>query len=204
MSTGNANGLGHIRVGELRSACATFKVPKAHLTILDDPELQDGFRTWGVNAVCKHVACTVQSLQPDELVTFDAGGVSGHPNHTCIYHAVRHVMEARGAEVSGVRKGGGRGKRCRVYTLVTHPLLLKFSGPLGVMLITVLAAVTPRSRPGDRMFLTRDPTLCFRAMICHWSQFVWYRLLFVLFSTYTYANQLRPIGELHLDVFRPQ
>jgi hypothetical protein len=32
------------------------------------------------------------------------------------------------------------------------------------------------------------PTLVWRAMKAHYSQFVWYRKLFVMFSRYSYVN----------------
>ncbi|GIL51013.1 hypothetical protein Vafri_6972 [Volvox africanus] len=199
---------------------------------------QDGFHPWRADDICKHLAAAFKSIQPDELVTFDAGGVSGHPNHTSIYHAVRHFMtEMRSGQACGYNdrsgSGSGGGNRCRVYTLVskhnldafkfvirlptpdvpftlpsaccsalprpaqaTHQLLLKFTGPLGVLVL--LGASRLVSGPGSVVLFARDPSLSFRAMICHRSQLVWYRLLFVLFSTYTYANQLDHIGYLPL------
>ncbi|GLI62132.1 hypothetical protein VaNZ11_004695, partial [Volvox africanus] len=202
LSTGNASGLGQIRVAEMRQACAALKVPESRLIIADDPQLQDGFHPWSADAICKHLAAAFKLIQPDELVTFDAGGVSGHPNHTSIYHAVRHFMtemqsgQACGCNGHSSGNGGGGGKRCRVYTLVTHQLLLKFTGPLGVLVL--LGASCLASGPGSAVLFARDPSLSFRAMIRHRSQLVWYRLLFVLFSTYTYANQLDLIGYLPL------
>ncbi|GIL51012.1 hypothetical protein Vafri_6972 [Volvox africanus] len=162
---------------------------------------QDGFHPWRADDICKHLAAAFKSIQPDELVTFDAGGVSGHPNHTSIYHAVRHFMtEMRSGQACGYNdrsgSGSGGGNRCRVYTLATHQLLLKFTGPLGVLVL--LGASRLVSGPGSVVLFARDPSLSFRAMICHRSQLVWYRLLFVLFSTYTYANQLDHIGYLPL------
>jgi N-acetylglucosaminylphosphatidylinositol deacetylase len=38
-----------------------------------------------------------------------------------------------------------------------------------------------------------QPQLNYAAMACHATQFVWYRRLFVVFSTYTYVNMLRPM-----------
>ncbi|GLC36925.1 hypothetical protein PLESTF_000390300 [Pleodorina starrii] len=214
LSTGNADGLGHTRVHELYRACATLQIPKARISVVDDPDLQDGFRTWGIPAVCKHLTAAIRSIQPHQLVTFDSRGVSGHPNHTSIYRAVRHLIEAQRACASGASGDGSSGREpCRVYTLVTLPLPIKFTGLLGVLLS---AAALPSGRSssgggdsrgsssgggaGDLVFLARDPSLCFRALCCHWSQLVWYRLLFVLFSTYTYANQLRLTGQLQLDL----
>ncbi|GIL75135.1 hypothetical protein Vretimale_7820 [Volvox reticuliferus] len=197
LSTGNADGFGHIRVAEMRQACATLKVPMSRLIIADDPKLQDGFHSWRADDICNHLAAAFKSIQPDELVTFDSGGVSGHPNHTSIYHAVRRFITEMRAGGDSCHSSGGGGNRCRVYTLVTHPLLLKFTGPLGVLVLLVASRLASGS--GGVVLLARDPSLSFRAMICHWSQLVWYRLLFVLFSTYTYVNQLHLIGDLPLE-----
>ncbi|KAG2495206.1 hypothetical protein HYH03_006812 [Edaphochlamys debaryana] len=185
LSTGNANGLGPLREMELRSACSALKIPDSHITILDDPALQDGFHPWEAAPVVARLTATLASVQPDELVTFDAGGVSGHPNHTSIFRAVKGMLEAQGAEPApdvGVR-------HCRVLTLVTHSLLYKFSGPMGAALTPLLGL-----RAGDEVAIAPGPLAGVRAMCRHRSQLVWYRWLFMAFSTYTYVNQLRPLG----------
>ncbi|PNG99429.1 N-acetylglucosaminyl-phosphatidylinositol de-N-acetylase, partial [Tetrabaena socialis] len=160
----------------------------------------DGFRPWDAEAVTARVAAAVDTLQPDVLLTFDAGGVSGHPNHTSIYRAVRRMVdEEAGAEAAGGGGGGGGGaatrvvKRCSVRTLVTHPLALKFSGPLGaaaLLLLPPLARSLGRPEGGgsggrggggegaaDELLLSRDPLQSVRAMLCHRSQFVWLAVL---------------------------
>ncbi|KAG2449919.1 hypothetical protein HYH02_000024 [Chlamydomonas schloesseri] len=230
LSTGNADGLGKVREKELLRACALLQIPRDRVTILDQPRLQDGFHEWDTSAVAPAVAAAVKAVQPDELVTFDAGGVSGHPNHTSIFRAVRDMVDS-GASPSfaaaGSDVGRGASKPCCVYVLVTHPLLVKFSGPLGAALLLLLLLrahllqgrrrwqPTPQAAPAQRptsgrpgsgpaqvqaegplVFATSNPVLPLRAMCCHWSQFVWYRLLFILFSTYTYVNLLQPLGTL--------
>ena len=44
-----------------------------------------------------------------------------------------------------------------------------------------------------RLFVSLEPGLNYRAMQAHFSQFVWYRRLFVLFSRYTFINTLVPM-----------
>jgi hypothetical protein len=41
-----------------------------------------------------------------------------------------------------------------------------------------------------RVQTSLDMTLAFRVMAAHWSQLVWYRVLFVIFSRYSYVNTL--------------
>ncbi|KAG2429017.1 hypothetical protein HXX76_011259 [Chlamydomonas incerta] len=223
LSTGNADGLGKVREKELLRACDLLQIARDRVTILDEPRLQDGFHDWDAAAVAAAVTRAVQALQPDELVTFDAGGVSGHPNHASIFRAVRGML-ASGAPPAGSDSDGHAVRPCHVYTLVTHPLLVKFSGPLGAALLLMRAHLQGRRQPaaatastsagagaasaagggalgvpaggGPLAFATANPVLPLRAMCCHWSQFVWYRLLFILFSTYTYVNLLAPLGTL--------
>ncbi|GFR52129.1 hypothetical protein Agub_g14644 [Astrephomene gubernaculifera] len=220
LSTGNADGLGSIRARELVQACAVFQVPEQRVRLVNDGALQDGFQAWDEGAVKARVAAALAAVRPHELVTFDAGGVSGHPNHTSIYAAVWRLVGCRGLSASqgdghegGVAgsDGSNRGSNrngdscCRICTLVTHPLPLKFTGVLGAALVLLLSSVRLHGRSADvrlhdsaadtaLLLSSANPVVGLRAMWCHRSQFVWYRWLFVLFSTYTYVNQFRVIG----------
>eukprot|EP00198_Chlamydomonas_reinhardtii_P002102 XP_001691438.1 N-acetylglucosaminyl-phosphatidylinositol de-N-acetylase [Chlamydomonas reinhardtii] len=91
LSTGNADGLGKVREKELLRSCALFQITRDRVTVLDEPRLQDGFHEWDAVAVASAVTKALEAVRPDELVTFDARGVSGHPNHTSIFRAVRQV-----------------------------------------------------------------------------------------------------------------
>ncbi len=51
----------------------------------------------------------------------------------------------------------------------------------------------------DRYFFTFHPKLTWMAMAAHHSQFVWYRRLSVLFSTYTYINSLDEMKQTHIN-----
>mmetsp|Transcript_15133 Transcript_15133/g.22323 ORF Transcript_15133/g.22323 Transcript_15133/m.22323 type:complete len:303 (-) Transcript_15133:153-1061(-) len=46
---------------------------------------------------------------------------------------------------------------------------------------------------GELVIIAFDPLLVWKAMAAHYSQFVWYRRLSVVFSRYTYCNVLREI-----------
>ena len=48
----------------------------------------------------------------------------------------------------------------------------------------------PLSVLSERCYATVEPALNYRAMQAHFSQWVWYRRLFVLFSRYTFLNTL--------------
>lgn len=123
-----------------------------------------------------------------QVVTFDAGGVSGHPNHAALPHALADLVAAPAA--------GGAGIRQRVWLLETTSLLRKYLGlldlPLSFLLLLATAARAGCSKP-RRLALNFRPWMAYRAMLAHASQFVWYRRLFILFSRYTYVNTLVPM-----------
>lgn len=123
-----------------------------------------------------------------QVVTFDAGGVSGHPNHAALPHALADLVAASAA-------GAGAGIRQRVWLLETTSLLRKYLGlldlPYSFLLLLATAARTG-SKP-RRLALNFRPWMAYQAMLAHVSQFVWYRRLFILFSRYTYVNTLVPM-----------
>ncbi|RYG92513.1 hypothetical protein EON65_59060, partial [archaeon] len=90
LSTGNAEGLGEVRVGELYAAAALFGLDRAHVTVVDHPSLQDGMNTqWPVEVVADMVLQQARRLSAQLVVTFDAQGASGHLNHIATHHGVR-------------------------------------------------------------------------------------------------------------------
>lgn len=120
-------------------------------------------------------------------MTFDAGGVSGHPNHGALAHAMAH-LPATAATASNAPK---------IWLLESTPLVRKYLGVLEVLLSMLLAAlarwlvlVGGREQPQTWVAINSRPWVAYSAMLAHASQFVWYRRLFVLFSRYTYVNTL--------------
>ena len=57
---------------------------------------QDGFhQVWAPRAVAAAVEAAVARTQAAQVVTFDAGGISGHPNHVATHAGVLHWWAAR-------------------------------------------------------------------------------------------------------------
>ena len=133
----------------------------------------------------------------DVLITFDRGGVSGHPNHVALYHGavawLRLLMKGRS------------GWECPValYRLTSTNLLRKYLGLLDAPLTMVLCwldSLQAAGRKGERevprrlMFLS-DLTLFRRAQkamtAAHVSQMRWFRWGWICLSRYMYVNDLK-------------
>ena len=109
------------------------------------------------------------------VVTFDAYGVSGHPNHAAVHRGVATLAAGAGAP--------------RAYELVSTGLVRKHSGVVDV----AVSAAVGQLLEGRCCFVSAEPWRCHAAMRCHASQYVWFRRLYVLTSRYVFCNTLRPI-----------
>ena len=103
------------------------------------------------------------------ILTFDQHGVSSHPNHIKVHHGAIEVLKTGLFPVS------------LVYCLETRSLFNKYLSFVDIMNLT-------ESLPAFVMF---QPWRNWHYLSAHNSQFVWYRKLFLLFSSYTIANQFK-------------
>ena len=172
LSNGDADGLGAVREKELENAKTFLGVDT--LEVVNDSKLRDGFKeVWPEETVAARVRASVQRIDADIVVTFDARGVSGHPNHIAAYRGVRRwLFDSEKTSASP-----------EAWTLVTvNPLrkFLTFGDVFASFVLEshVLAAAT-------------SSLALVRAMSLHRSQWVWYRKLFVVFSRYAYVNSLK-------------
>ncbi|KAG5913822.1 hypothetical protein E4U53_004763 [Claviceps sorghi] len=136
----------------------------------------------------------------DVLITFDARGVSSHPNHISLYHGAR-------AFVSALMRGKA-GWSCPVhlYSLRSVGMARKYSGLVDVF-ATVASWAVGRHRhrhregatapPGGLVFMNqlwgaRDglPTAWGAMTRAHKSQMVWFRYFWLLLSRYMLMNDL--------------
>ena len=175
-----------MRRAELVQACATLGVPADRVLQVDDEQLQDGPENeWPAPLVALQVQRAVGRTGARAIVTFDAAGVSGHPNHGACYRGVRFAAD-RDA-LRGVS----------VWTLTSLPLHFKYTASVGAAHLLLSPSARPRALPGlwlgaDDVVVAAQPSPA-RARACmlqHASQFVWFRHLFLAFSTYPLANQL--------------
>eukprot|EP01102_Stenamoeba_stenopodia_P001850 TRINITY_DN11673_c0_g1_i1.p1 TRINITY_DN11673_c0_g1~~TRINITY_DN11673_c0_g1_i1.p1 ORF type:complete len:289 (-),score=45.65 TRINITY_DN11673_c0_g1_i1:54-920(-) len=182
LSSGNFDGLGEIRKKELVESCVRLGIDRDAVTIVDDKDIQDDpNREWPHEKVAAHIDRFVQANNITTLITFDEKGVSSHPNHCSAYQAVKLVLDR-----SKIKD------RLVGYALITHSLARKYSGLLDAWILTPLQE---RRIANNKRLLFYTPQLSAarEAMVAHRSQLVWFRHLFIAFSTYTFVNILRPI-----------
>ncbi|KAK6238174.1 hypothetical protein QUC31_003643 [Theobroma cacao] len=178
LSVGNADGIGSIRKDELYRACAVHKVQLQQVKVFDHPDLQDGFgHVWNHDLLAKIIEEEAYSHGIDVLITFDSYGVSGHCNHGDVHYGVRKFLHDSSP------------RNIEAWELVSINILRKYSGPLDIWLSNLDSMRHPRGVM--HCLLNEHPRKSFLAMAQHSSQWVWFRKLFVSFSSYTYVNTLR-------------
>ncbi|KAL6850636.1 N-acetylglucosaminyl-phosphatidylinositol de-N-acetylase [Amphichorda felina] len=225
LSTGNADGLGETRKKELvKSAMLLGLRDEDDVFIIDEPEtFPDSMtQTWDEtrisNLLCSafapHVARTRRSSNDldgdgdgdappqaniDVLITFDAGGVSSHPNHISLYHGARAFVRTL--------LQGRPGWRAPVdlYTLTSVGVARKYAS-VGDVFATMAAWALggarqggDRAHPGALLFMNglvgaegAVQRTAWRAMTdAHASQMRWFRYGWIVMSRYMVMNDLR-------------
>jgi N-acetylglucosaminylphosphatidylinositol deacetylase len=179
LSTGNFDGLGSVRTEELYKCAKVLKIKKNHVKVVDDSKLQDGKNnSWLKRDVAKQVSSYVNLWSINKIITFDDYGVSGHENHTDTSRGVVYFYESS----KWGNKSSNLGNTNSLYLLQSTNIFRKYTGIFDVM--------TSLVQDGSQCFCSLTPWINYAAMQAHFSQFVWYRRLFVLFSRYTYVNNL--------------
>ncbi|XP_054143388.1 N-acetylglucosaminyl-phosphatidylinositol de-N-acetylase isoform X2 [Melozone crissalis] len=198
-SAGNYYNQGEIRKKELEQSCCVLGIPASDVTVIDHRDLPDDpavewdtqllatlvlehieAKNINLNMLCaiwqwsRGCTSSMSERKDCKVVTFDAGGVSGHANHISLYKAVRY-LHSEGKLPEG----------CRVLVLESVNLFRKYISFLDVFISCLL--------PRDELFiLTEEETeQAKRAMRCHRSQLLTYRQLYLLFSRYLVLNSLR-------------
>lgn len=175
LSTGNFDGLGETRRSEIVEAAKWLGIDGDNITVVDDARMKDGMgEVWDPSVVSRAVDHCAKKHGIDVVLTFDDYGVSGHPNHVACY---RGVLE----------------RHRPAWILLSTGIMLKYSGPLGVLFVDLAAFLCSGYHDETRSVVTMtrfDPARTWGAMQSHQSQFVWYRRLFVIFSHFAYTNSL--------------
>ncbi|XP_039053448.1 N-acetylglucosaminyl-phosphatidylinositol de-N-acetylase-like [Hibiscus syriacus] len=198
MSIGNADGMGDNRKDELYRACVMNKVLLDQVKVLDHPDLQDGFgQVWNHDLLANIIEEEVYGHVIDVIITFDSYGVSGHCNHGDMHYGVRKFLHDSSpgnieawelVSINILRKYSGL---FDIWMSVSINILRKYSGLFDIWMSSLDVMRHPT---GLRHCLCNEhPQKSFLAMAQHFSQWAWFRKLFISFSSYTYINTLRKI-----------
>nr|AAD41996.2 similar to PIG-L [Arabidopsis thaliana]AAM15175.1 similar to PIG-L [Arabidopsis thaliana] len=126
--------------------------------------------------ICDNDSC---HCNEEHIITFDNYGVWGHCNHRDVHPPIDCKIDSA--------------KRIHGF-LYVHQVSLnifrKYCGPVDIWL-SILSA---KRHPSKVIIINKQPWKSFKAMAQHLSQWVWFRKLFVLFSSYTYVNTLDRIN----------
>nr|XP_009944118.1 PREDICTED: N-acetylglucosaminyl-phosphatidylinositol de-N-acetylase [Opisthocomus hoazin] len=173
--TRNYYNQGEIRKKELEQSCSLLGIPASDVTVVDHRDLPDNPAVeWDTQLLATLVLKHIEASNVNLVVTFDAGGVSGHANHIALHTALRYLHSERKLP-----------EGCRVLMLESVNLFRKYISVLDVPISCLL--------PRDALFiLTEEETEQAKsAMRCHRSQLLWFRHIYMLFSRYMVINSLR-------------
>ncbi|NXJ73337.1 PIGL acetylase, partial [Trogon melanurus] len=183
--SGNYYNQGEIRKKELEQSCFLLGIPASGVTVIDHRDLPDNPAVeWDTQLLAAFVLKHIEANNINLVVTFDAGGVSGHANHISLYAALRYrvgtLQECCFERLILLLCLG-----CRVLVLESVNVVRKYLSVLDVLMSCLL--------PRDVLFvLTEEETeQARRAMRCHRSQLLWFRHIYMLFSRYMVINSLR-------------
>ncbi|XP_065502907.1 N-acetylglucosaminyl-phosphatidylinositol de-N-acetylase isoform X2 [Caloenas nicobarica] len=91
-SAGNYYNQGEIRKKELEQSCFLLGIPASDVTVIDHRDLPDNPAVeWDTQLLAAFVLEHIEANNINLVITFDAGGVSGHANHISLYTALRSL-----------------------------------------------------------------------------------------------------------------
>ncbi|KAF7551216.1 hypothetical protein G7Z17_g5171 [Cylindrodendrum hubeiense] len=211
LSTGNADGLGETRKKELVKSGLTLGLrDEDDVFVLDSPtDFPDSMTTvWDRNKIAGLLGSAFAPLlasqradetpQPtaniDVLITFDAHGISSHPNHISLFYGARTF-------IAGLTQGKPEWKSpVDLYTLTTVNFARKYVSFLDTFVTLIRSravASEDEAHPGGLVFLnslvgSNAFGTAWKAMTeAHKSQMVWFRYGWITFSRYMVINDLR-------------
>uniref|UniRef100_A0A3Q1EDK7 N-acetylglucosaminylphosphatidylinositol deacetylase n=1 Tax=Acanthochromis polyacanthus TaxID=80966 RepID=A0A3Q1EDK7_9TELE len=192
LSEGNYYNQGAERRQELLNSCAVLGIPASRVTIVDHKKLPDDPKTeWSISLVSSTIVKHIRAHSFNVVLTFDGRGVSGHANHVAIHKAVSEPLTTLPADWVSLSSPPD----CCLLSLVTVGLLRKYISilelPLSWLLPSCLCCII--GSQGYRR----------AAMLCHRTQLLWFRYLYITFSRYMLVNtfQIIPQGPKNLKIY---
>ncbi|KAF4663146.1 N-acetylglucosaminyl-phosphatidylinositol de-N-acetylase [Perkinsus chesapeaki] len=159
---------------EFEKVCAFLDVESV---ILDDPQLRDGWEMWEPKVAAKVLSEAYfnrVNISETAVITFDSGGISGHPNHRSVYWAIEQLRSTVADKSVGV------------FNLETVNIARKYVLPIDLLSMALGPAISRRVTVVN----AEEPEALSRTMRLYGSQNVWFRKLFAVFSRYAYVNTL--------------
>jgi len=166
---------GHRRKHELYESCKVLGIPSSNILLVRHSKLKDDPHVrWREELVSNIISRHVASLRVDTVITYDRHGVSGHRNHIALYYGVSCMSLETDT--------------CHVYSLTTVNIMRKYSSVLDVPMSYLLCPSVFVSSLSQWWTIQK-------AMSRHWSQYTWFRKLYMIFSRYTLINTLELISK---------
>ncbi|KAK6512178.1 N-acetylglucosaminyl-phosphatidylinositol de-N-acetylase [Arthrobotrys musiformis] len=196
-STGDAEGIGSIRQSELLSSASILGVPDAEnsVVVYNDPNLQDSMTlSWPEDLIASLISDSLKEFsdsgeEVDTFLTFDKGGVSGHPNHISLLNGAKYYL-----------RHYPKKKGILLYTLDTVPVYRKYISVIDAFVTSLLGGKVDENgeegyggAPKEAMYLSTWQAYrnAQKAMTeGHKSQMVWFRWGWITLSRYMVFNRL--------------
>ncbi|KAF4591423.1 phosphatidylinositol glycan class L [Ophiocordyceps camponoti-floridani] len=166
----------------VRILAALLGVGCGHVDVVDDGRFPDSMtERWQVESLSKLLTSTLRCHRIDTLITFDATGISSHPNHRAC-HAASLRLPASDSDSDSDSEYPRD-----VYALETVSLLRKYMSVLDLLFLRGgTNAARLRFVSGWGGYRRARAAM----VTAHVSQMVWFRHLWVLFSRYMVVNEL--------------
>lgn len=211
LSSGDSEGLGATRKKEIaKSGIALGLRTEDDVFVIESAEFPDSIKIhWNQKSVVKllfsafasHLETSDGTSNPvstatiDVLITFDSGGISGHPNHISLFHGARKFITLLSQfELQNP---------VHLYTLTSVSFLRKYTAFLDAIVSIIMMKFSGQNfgKTTSKLLFLNKPTNIIRAQramsSCHKSQMKWYRWGWIIWSRYMIVNDLRL--ELHTD-----
>ena len=204
LSSGDADGLGHIRKDELKKSALQLGITHPdHVVVIEDEKFPDSMTvTWDAksigNMLARYFAPNIAnastnsapSASIDVIITFDAGGVSGHPNHISLLHGATAFLKTL------MHRHTGWECPVKLYTLTTTNLLRKYSSVIDsvITVVTCLWRTKEKGAFPTPLIAVSGPLAVRKAQkamtTAHKSQMRWFRWGWIGVSRYMVVNDL--------------
>ncbi|KAI8932092.1 hypothetical protein NX059_010977 [Plenodomus lindquistii] len=205
LSSGDADGLGEIRKKELvKSGLQLGIASKDDILVIEDRNFPDSMTvTWHprlisnllTTAFAPRMSAISAKEAPqttiDTIITFDAHGISSHPNHKSLHDGAHTFLKAL------MHRHSGWQCPIELYTLTTTSIVRKYTSVLDAP-ATIIGALLRKKTLGEfpsPLLFVSSPTgyrTAQRAMTtAHESQMRWFRWGWISAARYMVINDLR-------------